>query len=74
MSFDAVDQIEPVARPPKLAARRVGYTAGSFANMRVRGTGPKYVQVNRKILYRDIDVDEWLAAHLRTSTSEVVPA
>jgi phage terminase Nu1 subunit (DNA packaging protein) len=37
---------------------------------RVEGTGPAFVKAGRKVLYQPEDVDNWLAASRRQSTSE----
>ena len=39
---------------------------------RVEGSGPAFVKAGRKVLYRTVDVDDWLAASRRKSTSEQV--
>ena len=44
----------------------------SLERWRVEGTGPAFVKAGRKVLYRVVDVDEWLAASRRKSTSEQV--
>jgi predicted DNA-binding transcriptional regulator AlpA len=36
---------------------------------RVRGDGPPYIKVGRRVLYNRHDLDAWLASHVRTSTS-----
>ena len=60
-----------VARPTKEAAQRAGFSAGTFANMRVSGRGPRFIKVGAKVVYRDADVDAWLEERLASSTSEV---
>ncbi len=42
----------------------------SLERWRVEGTGPAFVKAGRKVLYRAVDVDDWLAASRRKSTSE----
>ncbi len=39
---------------------------------RVEGTGPVFCRAGRKILYRQQDIDDWLAASCRQSTSEAM--
>ena len=39
---------------------------------RVEGSGPIFCRAGRKVLYRLDDVDDWLAASRRKSTSEQV--
>jgi len=38
---------------------------------RLTGTGPKLVRLGRRVLYRREDVEEWIAANICRSTSEV---
>ena len=40
---------------------------------RVEGSGPAFVKAGRKVLYRTVDVDDWLLANQRTSTSDERP-
>lgn len=42
----------------------------TLAKLRVYGGGPTYVKAGRKVLYRRIDLDRWLASKLRSSTSQ----
>ena len=37
--------------------------------MRVYGTGPVFVKLGRRVVYRLLDLDEWLSARVRRSTS-----
>ncbi len=39
---------------------------------RVEGSGPVFCRAGRKVLYRLEDIDDWLAASRRKSTSEQV--
>lgn len=55
--------------PPELAAR-LGVTVNNLAQMRFRGTGPRYVKVGAKtIRYRESDVEEWLESRTRIETA-----
>ena len=40
---------------------------------RVEGSDPAFVKAGRKVLYRTVDVDDWLLASQRTSTSDERP-
>jgi len=42
----------------------------TLAKLRVYGGGPTYVKAGRKVLYRRIDLDCWLASKRRSSTSQ----
>ena len=37
---------------------------------RLAGTGPKFVRLGRRVLYRLADVEEWIAENICRSTSE----
>jgi hypothetical protein len=37
---------------------------------RCRGGGPVYRKLGRRVLYRPADIDAWIAARVRTSTSQ----
>lgn len=45
---------------PKGVAQEYGIPVGSLANLRWRGTGPRYVKRGTKVLYKRADVEEWL--------------
>lgn len=40
--------------------------------MRVYGTGPAFVKLGRRVVYRLLDLDEWLNARVRKSTTGIV--
>ena len=42
----------------------------TLERMRVKGSGPKYVKTNRRVLYRAADIAAWLEDRTRSSTSE----
>lgn len=56
-------------------AGRIGLAVKTLQNWRVRGDGPPYLKIgsgrNARVLYDPEQTDAWLAAHVRTSTSEV---
>ena len=39
------------------------------AKWRWNGSGPAFVKFGARVLYREADVEEWIAANVRTSTS-----
>ncbi len=49
-------------------AQALHTSPASLAQMRYRGDGPKFVRVGRRVLYRWVDVEQWLADSIRTST------
>jgi excisionase family DNA binding protein len=52
------------------AARYTGLAKSTLEKMRVRGDGCGFIRIGRAILYDADDLDAWLAAHRRKSTSD----
>ena len=53
------------------AASYLGFSASTLAKMRLRGDGPPYSKAGPRIVVYDVhDLDNWLAARRRLSTSE----
>ena len=62
--------VEPCMRTPE-AAKYVALAASTLTKMRLTGDGPPFVKVGpRAIAYRKADVDAWLEARVRRSTSD----
>jgi hypothetical protein len=55
------------------AARYLHLARQTLAKMRVSGTGPFYYKVGRRVLYDQVDLDEWLDTRRRRSTSDPGP-
>lgn len=53
------------------AARRLGLSPRTLANLRVVGGGPCFRKLGRRVLYRPQDLDGWADQKARRSTSEV---
>jgi predicted DNA-binding transcriptional regulator AlpA len=53
------------------AAAMLRLSERTLERMRLLGTGPRYVKASRLIRYRDEDLESWIAARTRTSTSEL---
>lgn len=52
------------------AAAYCGSSASTFEKLRLRGGGPIYSKIGRRVVYRVEDLDAWLAANRRRSTSD----
>lgn len=52
------------------AAEYCGSSASTFEKLRLTGGGPVYSKIGRRVVYRVADLDEWLAANRRRSTSD----
>lgn len=54
------------------AAKYCGSSASTFEKLRLTGGGPVYSKIGRRVVYRVEDLDAWLAANRRRSTSDQV--
>jgi len=55
------------------AARFLGLSPSTLAKLRLRGDGPAYCKLGRRVVYLRRDLEEWLSSHRRRSTSELCP-
>jgi hypothetical protein len=55
---------------PKQVAPVLGTTEAGLAQMRFRGTGPKFVKVGKKVLYRWSDIRAYLEANTLQRTDD----
>ena len=53
------------------AATYCGSSASTFEKLRLTGGGPIYSKIGRRVVYRIDDLDAWLAANRRRSTSDM---
>jgi hypothetical protein len=51
------------------AAKYCGSTESTFNKLRLTGAGPLYSVIGRTVVYDPDDLDAWLAANKRKSTS-----
>ena len=51
------------------AAARCGFSPRTFEKYRVTGDGPRYVKRGKKVLYPSHELDTWMAAGIRRSTT-----
>jgi predicted DNA-binding transcriptional regulator AlpA len=56
--------------PTPAAAAYCGLGKSSLDKLRISGGGPVYLKIGRRVLYDLADLDQWLGAHRRASTSE----
>jgi predicted DNA-binding transcriptional regulator AlpA len=63
--------------PPLLTeqdvAKRLAISARSVSRMRTAGGGPRYLKIKHSVRYRESDLEAFLAAKSRASTSETRP-
>jgi predicted DNA-binding transcriptional regulator AlpA len=55
--------------PPE-AASYVGLSVSSLNKLRLFGGGPRYLKLGKRVVYDTRDLDAWLKARRRTSTSD----
>ena len=55
---------------PEAAAEYVNSSKSTLAKLRLRGGGPAFCHIGRALRYRRCDLDEWLLATSRRSTSD----
>lgn len=69
MPQGTANAITPVLRTQEAAAY-CGSSASTFEKLRLTGGGPTYSKMGRRVVYRVEDLDAWLAASRRRSTSD----
>lgn len=52
------------------AAEYLGVSVSFLNNCRVRGDGPQFYKIGRRVRYEDRDLDAWLESRRRQCTSE----
>lgn len=55
----------------KEAAHYVGLSPSTMEKRRVYGNGPRYTKLGRVVVYDVMDLDAWVSANSRTSTSDL---
>ena len=58
------------AMPTREAAEYCGSAASTFEKLRLTGGGPIYSKLGKRVVYRIEDLDAWLNANRRRSTSD----
>lgn len=53
-----------------LGGKATPVSARTLQRWRMEGVGPLFVRIGRLVRYRRTDLDEWLAARIRQSTSD----
>ncbi|WP_290952560.1 helix-turn-helix domain-containing protein [Hyphomonas sp.] len=56
---------------PTETARHLRLSASWLAKSRLTGKGPPFIKAGRSVLYDLDDLDEWMTARKRKSTSDV---
>ncbi|MFK0692477.1 helix-turn-helix transcriptional regulator [Mesorhizobium sp. IMUNJ 23033] len=50
-------------------ARITGLSASTLTKLRLTGGGPHYIKLGRTVVYDPADIEAWLSANRRSSTS-----
>jgi excisionase family DNA binding protein len=56
--------------PTERAAAYLGLSPKTLETLRTRGGGPPFLKLGRRVVYRKTDLDTWVAARVRRSTSD----
>jgi predicted DNA-binding transcriptional regulator AlpA len=64
-------QLASILLTQKETASLLQLSERTLERLRVSGLGPKFVRCSKRIRYRASDLDEWIAARVVSSTSEV---
>jgi hypothetical protein len=70
VALPAPPLFEPGAYSTPLAADYVGLSPATLETLRIRGGGPAFSKLGRRVVYSREDLDAWLAARRRQSTSD----
>ena len=54
----------------RVAARYVGLSESTLAKLRLNGNGPVYCKLGRRVVYRPVDLDQWLESRTARDTSD----
>ena len=54
----------------KEVASQLGISERTLERHRITGTGPRWARLGRLVRYRVSDLEQWVEASLRTSTSD----
>ncbi|MBO6689396.1 MAG: helix-turn-helix domain-containing protein [Henriciella sp.] len=54
----------------KQAAHRLGLSPRTLESLRVKGGGPRYIQLGRAVRYEPDDLEHWIECNRKTSTSQ----
>ena len=68
-SFDLVNRLDE-----HKAAEYLGRPVSTLRYWRTRGGGPRYIKCGRRVEYLRTDLEGFLAAALKTSTSDTKPS
>jgi predicted DNA-binding transcriptional regulator AlpA len=52
-------------------AAKIGMAVSTLNKWRVTGFGPQFIKLGKRVLYRDEDIEAFINASIRRSTSEV---
>ncbi|WP_417467846.1 helix-turn-helix transcriptional regulator [Maricaulis sp.] len=53
---------------PKEVADALGLSKATLAKWRVHGDGPAFIKVGTRVVYAEVDIQDWLADRRQTNT------
>ena len=60
-------EVEKLSTPAELG-ERFGMSVPALAQMRYRGTGPRFIKFGKQVRYRESDIQAWLDQQTRDRT------
>lgn len=60
----------PITLAAADAAKVLGLSPSTLAKMRVTGNGPIYCKLGRRVVYRPVDLEQWLLSRTTRDTSD----
>ena len=54
----------------QVASRFVGLSESTLAKLRLNGNGPVYCKLGRRVVYRPVDLEQWLQSRTARDTSD----
>ena len=61
---------DPISLSAKEAAKILGLASSTLAKLRLKGNGPVYYKLGRRVVYRRDDLLAWLQSRVARSTSD----
>jgi predicted DNA-binding transcriptional regulator AlpA len=62
--------VRPSVVSARDAARQIGLSESTLAKLRLNGNGPAYCKLGRRVVYRLVDLEQWLQSRTTRDTSD----
>ena len=70
--MESTQTLKNILITPEQTAKQLSLGVSTLARWRLEGAGPRWKKLGRSVRYLQADIDEWLDAQTRQSTSEEV--